>query len=126
MAIPERARWRLEQRLEQRRRERWAGLRDLKVRYRGDYAYVTGTDPEGPLPLCRLAWTGSADDWGFACWLASSDRYENSVLPTGSLTGTPEDALDCVCGLYLNDPSAWSDRLPKPEPVHARTSAEHH
>jgi len=21
--------------------------------------------------------------------------------------GTPEEALDCACGLYLNDPSAW-------------------
>jgi len=113
VVIPERARRRLEQRLELRRRERWTALHDLKVRYRGDYAYVTGADPDGPLPLCRLAWTGSPDNWGFACWLASSDRYEESVLPTGSFTGTPEDALDCVCGLYLNDPSAWADRPPE-------------
>lgn len=112
MPIPDPARWRLEQRLEARRRERWPALHDLKVRYRGDHAYLTGADPDGRLPLCRLTWTGSPDDWGFACYLASSDRYEPSILPTGAFTGTPEDALDCACGLYLGDPTAWSDRLP--------------
>jgi hypothetical protein len=112
MAIPEPARWRVERRLELRRRERWPALGDLKVRYRGDYAYVSGTDPDGPLTLCRLHWTGSPDHWGFACYLASKDGYEDSILPTGSFTGTPEEALDCVCGLYLNDPSAWAEPLP--------------
>jgi len=29
------------------------------------------------------------------------------MLPTGMSTGTPEEALDTACGLYLNDPSAW-------------------
>jgi len=48
VAIPQQARWRLEQRLELRRRERWPALHDLKVRYRGDYAYVTGADPTAP------------------------------------------------------------------------------
>lgn len=112
MAIPEPARWEVERRLELRRRERWPALHDLKVRYRGDYAYVSGTDPDGPLSLCRLRWTGSPDHWGFACYLASKDGYEDSVLPTGSFSGTPEEALDCVCGLYLNDPAAWAEALP--------------
>jgi hypothetical protein len=116
MDIPEPARWRAEQRLELRRRDRWPALRDLKVRYRGDYAYVSGTDPDGPLSLCRLRWTGSPDHWGFACYLASKDGYEDSMLPTGSFTGTPEEALDCVCGLYLGDPSAWAERLPPAGP----------
>jgi hypothetical protein len=109
MAIPDPVRWRLEQRLELRRRQRWPALRHLAVRYRADYAYITGTDTDGPLPLCRLRYLRSADEWGFACYLASKDRYEDSVLPTGSFTGTPEDALDCACGLYLNDPTAWTD-----------------
>ena len=33
--------------------------------------------------------------------------YEDSVLPNGAFEGTPADALDCACGLYLGDPSAW-------------------
>ena len=26
---------------------------------------------------------------------------------TGRPAGSPEEALDCACGLYLNDPTAW-------------------
>jgi hypothetical protein len=111
MAIPDQARRRLEQRLEERRRQRWSDLRDLKVRYRGDHAYLTGTDTDGPLSLCRLHYRGSPDHWGFACYLASKDGYEESVLPNGSFTGTPEQALDCACGLYLNDPTSWISHL---------------
>jgi hypothetical protein len=51
----------------------------------------------------------SADNWRFAIYLASKDGYEDSILPHGSFTGTPEAALDCACGLYLNDVSAWID-----------------
>ena len=112
MAIPDPTRWRLEQRLNLRRRERWPALRELKVRYRADYAYVTGRDDDGELQLCRLRYTGSPERWGFACYLASKDRYEDSVLPAGAFTGTPEEALDCACGLYLKDPSAWTDVKP--------------
>lgn len=111
MAIPDQARTRLEQRLQARRSERWSALQELTVRYRGDHAYVTGTDSDGPLPLCRLHYTGSPDHWGFACYLASKDGYEESILPTGSFTGTPEQALDCACGLYLNDLTSWVSQL---------------
>ena len=34
--------------------------------------------------------------------------YEDSFLPTGSMGGSPEDALDTACGLYLADPTAWT------------------
>ncbi len=59
--------------------------------------------------LCRLRYLGTPDEWGFAAYLASRDSYEDSLLPTGSFTGTPEEALDCVCGLYLGDITAWID-----------------
>jgi len=107
MAIPDPARWSLERRLELRRRERWPTLQALAFRYRTNFAYISGETTDGPLDLCRLRYIGSPDKWGFGCYLASKDGYEDSVLPTGSFTGSPEDALDCVCGLYLNDPSAW-------------------
>jgi hypothetical protein len=60
------------------------------------------------LPLCRLRYGGSASRWGFAIYLASRDGYQDSVLPNGLPAGSPEEALDCACGLYLNDPTAWT------------------
>ena len=60
------------------------------------------------LPLCRLRYHGSAGIWGFAIYLASRDGYEDNLLPSGLPAGSPEEALDCACGLYLNDPTAWT------------------
>lgn len=51
---------------------------------------------------------------GFAIYRASHDDYQDSILPNGQLAGSPEDALDCACGLYLNDPTAWQ---PHPSPT---------
>jgi hypothetical protein len=65
------------------------------------------TDEDEPLKLCRLTWRGSPDTWHFAIYEYSGDRYADSLLPGGGWTGTPEAALDCACGLYLNDPSAY-------------------
>ena len=59
------------------------------------------------LPLCRLRYLGSDTDWGFALYQASSDTYDDTLLPDGSPSGTPERALDCALGLHLGDPSAW-------------------
>ena len=72
------------------------------------HAYIDGQLPDGTsLPLFRLRYGGSANSWGFAIHLASRDAYQDAVLPSGYPVGTPEEALDCACGLYLNDPSAW-------------------
>jgi hypothetical protein len=35
----------------------------------------------------------------------SSDRYENQILPSGFPSGSPEEALDCACRLYLDNPA---------------------
>jgi len=59
------------------------------------------------LPLCRLCYLGSDTDWGFALYQASSERYNDTLLPDGNPSGSPEQALDCALGLYLADPSAW-------------------
>ena len=100
----------LQQRLDTHQRARWPQLTCLQVRFRGDYAYIDAVTTDDEIwPLCRLRYTGRIDDWGFAIHLASRDGYEDSVLPTGQPTGTPEQALDCACGLYLNDPTAWLD-----------------
>ena len=79
------------------------------MRFRGAFAYVTGRLPDGEtMPLMRLRYGGSAARWGFAIYLASKDGYQDSVLSTGQFAGTPEDALDTACGLYLGDPTAWT------------------
>ncbi|MFD4761196.1 hypothetical protein ACFWOJ_20645 [Streptomyces sp. NPDC058439] len=49
----------------------------------------------------RVRYGGSATTWGFALHLAGTDPYEDTILPTGAFAGTPEDALDCACGLCL-------------------------
>ena len=111
--IPASTKTSLHQRLLARQRERWPELADVQVRFRGRFAYVDGELAGGEvLPLCRLRYAGSASLWGFAIYLASRDGYQDSVLPSGLPVGTPEEALDCACGLYLADPSAWQEHLP--------------
>jgi hypothetical protein len=122
VAIPDSARRALARQLEDRRQQRWPALGNLQIRYRAGFAYVAGAtiDDPDPQPLFRLRYVGSPHDWGFAIYLASTGRYEDSILPKGSFTGTPTEALDCACGLYLNDPSAWSN----PADDHTQDSRE--
>jgi hypothetical protein len=115
--IPESTKISLHQRLEDHAHQRWGGLAEVKVRFRGRFAYIDGELHTGKvLPLCRLRYTSSASLWGFAIHLASRDGYEDSVLPSGLPVGTPEEALDCACGLYLNDPNAWQEHFPPASP----------
>jgi hypothetical protein len=105
---PASAKTSLGQKLHARARERWPQLAGADVRFRGKFAYVTGRLPAGlDLPLCRLRYAGYASTWGFAVYRASHDGYQDSYLPSGRPSGTPEEALDCACGLYLADPAAW-------------------
>ncbi|WP_221174705.1 hypothetical protein [Streptomyces sp. ID38640] len=53
----------------------------------------------------RLRYGGSASTWGFALCLASTDEYQDAILPTSGFAAPPEVALGCACGLYLTDPS---------------------
>jgi hypothetical protein len=106
---PESTKRSLRYRLITRTRERWPQLVDLNIRHRAQFAYVDGELPDGTtIALFRLRYGGSANSWGFAIHLASRDGYEDAVLPSGYPVGTPEEALDCACGLYLNDPTAWT------------------
>ena len=109
MAIPDNTRRLLAQRLDIHLKQRWPTLTELSLRYHGNFVYLTTTDFTGDqMPLCRLTYRKNTEYWGFAIYLASNDTYENSILPNGQLAGTPEQALDCACGLYLNDPTAWT------------------
>jgi hypothetical protein len=98
----------LGQRLNARARDRWPALATVQVRFRGQFAYIDGQLPDGEvLPLCRLRYGGSASRWGFAIYRASHDDYQDNYLPSGDTAGSAEEALDCACGLYLNDAAAW-------------------
>jgi hypothetical protein len=97
----------LAQRLRARARERWPALAHLNIRHHGRFAYVEAQTADGTvLPLCRLRYGGYANQWGFAIYQANNDGYQDSMLPSGQHVGTAEEALDCACGLYLDDPTA--------------------
>ena len=106
--IPDSTKASLTQRLSRRQRERWPQLKEVRLRFRARFAYVDGVMPDGNVwPLFRLRYGGYANHWGFAFYAASSEGYEDSILPSGAFEATPEEALDCACGTYLVDPSAW-------------------
>jgi len=99
----------LEQRLRARARDRWPQIASLQVRHRGNFSYVDATLTDATtIKLCRLRYVGSASQWQFAIYRASHDDYDESVFFTGLPVGTCQDALDTACGLYLNDPTAWT------------------
>jgi prepilin-type processing-associated H-X9-DG protein len=100
------------QRLNARARERWPDLSEVDIRFRSNFAYVDGHIDGEILKLCRLRYGGSAHLWGFAIYRASHDDYEDAVLPNGMAAGSAEEALDCACGLYLNDLTAWLPDTP--------------
>jgi hypothetical protein len=112
--FPESTKTSLNQRLQQRARDRWPQISDLRLRHHGVFTYVEAVlhDDPDPQPLCRLRYLGSAHDWHFAIYRASHHDYEESFFPTGLPYGTCQDALDTACGLYLNDPTGWTDLRP--------------
>jgi hypothetical protein len=109
--IPESTKSSLSQRLSARARERWPTLSAVNVRFRSGVAYVDGQIGDEVTPLLRLRYSGSAGLWGFAVYRASHGDYEESFLSTGVMGGSPQEALDCACGLYLGDPAAWISQL---------------
>ena len=88
----------------------WPQLGEVVVRWRGGYGYVIGypdTDDEptddDAIPLCRLGYLGTDDIWEFALYDPATDTYQDTVLPTGRSTGSPQEALDCACAVHLTD-----------------------
>jgi hypothetical protein len=118
--IPETIRMGLADRLRKHAALEWAReCRGVEVRFRGVYAYVDAyssrrdympgmTEEEKarldaiPLHLCRLEYFGRKDEWGFAFYKYSDEKYEVSFLPSISWTGTPEECFDCAASVYLS------------------------
>lgn len=81
------------------------------MRIRGRFAQVEAyRDDEGakgkeepvPIHLCRLEYAGRPDLWRSAFYEYSTERYERSYLPIGSMGGTPEECLDCAGVAFLS------------------------
>ena len=101
-AIPASTRSSITLRLLDHAEKHWPQLHKVQVTCRSGFAYVTGVLPSGEqLPLFRLRYGGSAHSFGFAIYSAARDRYEDAVLLTGLPVGTPQEALDTACTVYL-------------------------
>lgn len=50
--------------------------RGYSARFKGRYLYLDRTDRSEPLPICRLTWNGKMDNWGFAIYKYSSEKYD--------------------------------------------------
>ncbi|WP_329587234.1 ATP-binding protein [Kitasatospora sp. NBC_01250] len=114
---PESMQHHLRQRLNCRARARWPQVNAVTVRFRAEFAYVAAELTSGQiLPLCRLRFTGVLHAWSFALYLASSDSYQDTALPSGLPAGSPEEALECAGDLYLR-PHAPGDCGPARVPT---------
>jgi hypothetical protein len=101
-AIPESTRNSITLRLLDHAERHWPQLTRVRVTYRGAFGYVTGVLRDGEhIPLCRLRYGGSAHSFGFAIYSAADNRYQDAVLCNGLPTGTPQEALDTACTVYL-------------------------
>ncbi|MFG2334263.1 AAA family ATPase [Streptomyces sp. NPDC048604] len=109
---PESMQHHLRQRLNRYARECWPHVDAITVCFRTGFAYVAAELPgEKSLPLCRLRFAGALHTWSFALYLASNDSYRDNILPSGLPAGSPEEALDCAGGFYL-DTLAPAIRVP--------------
>jgi hypothetical protein len=103
-AIPDSTRSPIIARLLDHADQNWPQLANVRVRYHGSFAYITGVLRNGKqIPLFRLRYGGSAHSFGFAIYSAAHDRYQD-VLLTGSPVGTPQQALDTACTVHLAGP----------------------
>lgn len=97
-AIPESTKTSLAQRLREHAQANRPQLARVHVRYRAQFAYVEGELAGGErLPLMRLRYGGSAHYWGLAIHTPSTGGYEAAMW----FTGSPQEALDLVCDLYV-------------------------
>lgn len=55
-----------------------------------------------PVHLCRLRYFGD-DEWGFAFYTYSNEKYELSMYDNGQFIGTAENAFMISANVYLNE-----------------------
>jgi hypothetical protein len=73
------------------------------TRYKGEYLYLDRYDYGRIGPICQLKYTGSMQDWEFAIYKYSKDRYDpDEWMFTGSdlVDGTIEGAMKAGLQAY--------------------------
>jgi hypothetical protein len=119
--IPKAIQDRLRNRLQRHVRTRWKDhCREVRIRFRGAYAYVEAfplnrqympwiTQEQRalidatPTRLCRLGYLGNDDQWQYAFYKYSDEKYALSVVASGSFEAMPEEAFDCSAEVYLRE-----------------------
>jgi len=52
------------------------GVVGYSARFKGKYLYLDRDDMGKPSPICRLTWNGQMDNWDFAIYKYSDNRYD--------------------------------------------------
>lgn len=128
--IPESVRQQFVERLQRHVARRWRGrVKKVFLKFGRAYVYVAALegkpggdgrpevaryakDDEIPVNLCRLGYLGSPDEWQYAFFKYSDERYEESVGRSGRFEVTPEEAFDTSAEVYLK-PLPWLERAPR-------------
>jgi hypothetical protein len=125
--IPETVKFDVKTRIERVAEENFKGkYSHLDIRFRGQFCYIDAfcvpkvaknwppkNWPETreelierlqntPTHLCRFRYFGQ-DQWGFAFYKYSDEKYELAVYPNGEFLGRPEDAFFVSASMYLQD-----------------------
>lgn len=117
--IPESIREALKGRLLRHVSRRWKDrIGKVFLRFHGAYVYIAALErqkrnlnalrivryaqpDEVPVELCRLGYLGGLEEWEYAFYKYSDQRYEPSVVASGRFTATPEQCFDTSAGVYL-------------------------
>jgi hypothetical protein len=118
--IPESIREALKRRLLRHVSRRWNDrISKVFIRFHGAYVYIAAQERqkgdssapkiiryaepnEIPVELCRLGYLGRSEEWDYAFYKYSDDRYAPSVLASGRFTATPEQCFDSSAGVYIS------------------------
>ena len=76
-AIPQAIQAQVEQIVARFNQETFANpTRGYQARFRGRFLYLDRCDMGEPFQICRLTYTGKMDDWEFAIYRHSKNRYD--------------------------------------------------
>jgi hypothetical protein len=73
------------------------------ARFKGKYLYLDRVDHAKPSPICRLTWTGAMDQWDFAIYKYSDERYDPEewlFTGAGKVDGTVTGAMEAGIAAY--------------------------